>query len=329
LLFDKTHSKLLVNMYHVVAYSIEPVQLNGSYVQFFKITNTTKERLPANRLNLTTTDNDFYSYSNTSVPVIPPYGSVHVELRFEIKGGRTIEHVPSSYQISVGNETSSFLNKIYNFTAEFEKFGSPDNASAWNLYIYGLPGSTKSSFINTAYTIFSPDDSIANKAPVGGGGEHCTTQLHRYGITEQINIWDTWGLTPQTFHPKLLRLFNAGQVPVHYQMEKINDKKETNHIVEKYKSSAHSRSCHSIIFFIPWGSVSDDNEFEMVKSCFREFKNFCPVVVLTLVDDLEPDFRENPKGNYPKLLELRQSVAKKIGTPLHNIFLYNQLQWRI
>jgi len=103
-------------------------------------------------------------------------------------------------------------------------------------------------------------------------------------------------------------------------MEKINDKKETNHIVEKYKSSAHSRSCHSIIFFIPWGSVSDDNEFEMVKSCFREFKNFCPVVVLTLVDDLEPNFRENPKGNYPKLLELRQSVAKKIGTPLHNIF---------
>lgn len=154
---------------------------------------------------------------------------------------------------------------------EFELFGKPDDgAPAWNVYIYGFPGSTKSSFINTITTILEPSSSIKTIAPVGAGDEHCTRRLMRYEVANNINLWDTWGLNKQSYHPKLIQQFNQGFIPKNYNMTDMSFKSAAG--MSQYSHAAPMRKAHSIIFFIPWGSLSDSEELELTKACFREFK---------------------------------------------------------
>jgi len=295
--------------YNVVGYTWPACDFGATIDMSFKLTNRTTQTLPATFLK--TNDGCRLSYATVSVPSLAPGASTNVTLRTTCIGGTTISNIPSSYTVSVGDQSASFCPTLDRWTGSFEKFGKPtDGARAWNVYLFGLPGSTKSSFINTVATLFSSSAEIAPKAPVGGGGKHCTTQLLRYEIRHNINLWDTWGLAEANFKPEFLELLLRGELPNEFGMEDVAVSYE----------KPEWRRCHSIVFFLPHGSLGIGNEVHLLKACIQKFKAYNPICVISLVDQVQVEFRKNPEQSYPKLEAFRTSVHQATGIPLYDIF---------
>lgn len=95
-----------MSQYEVVCYQPEPHYFNGSFPRLFKVQNTTGSALPATRISIVT--DTYYGFSNEAVPALGPYQSATVWLTVNIRGGRTVDHVPSSLVVAVGNEKHSF-----------------------------------------------------------------------------------------------------------------------------------------------------------------------------------------------------------------------------
>ena len=83
-----------------------------------------------------------------------------------------------------------------------------------NILLFGLAGATKSSFLNSVFTLLDRDQTqIIHKAISGGSGDHVTVKLERHQLEgTNINLWDCWGLTQKTFKGNELDMILDGRV---------------------------------------------------------------------------------------------------------------------
>jgi len=143
--------------------------------------------------------------------------------------------------------------------------------------------------------MFSDGDSIINDAPTGAGEAHVTKKLIRYEIINEINVWDMWGLTPSLFRQELLEKITKGELPVNYTLEQ---EKKRVAVPSELLEDAKKRRCHSVLFFIPFGSLCDDEEVQLLRSCFAYLRDFNPIVLITRVDEKEPKIKAEPSKKF-------------------------------
>jgi septin family protein len=151
---------------------------------------------------------------------------------------------------------------LISFQTSFQRVLNPKRTEATelNILLFGLAGATKSSFVNSIFTMLSKDDRIQSIAAAGGSIKHVTGQLGRYRLGDKheglkLNLWDTWGLTPDTFQEGELEAIIKGELPPGWDKDvSIVEGKE---LLEKFADSRGKRAIHAVIFFVPQ-SVFDD-----------------------------------------------------------------------
>ena len=105
---------------------------------------------------------------------------------------------------------------IVDFVGKFSKVKPHPNCGSdrINILLFGLAGSTKSSFLNSVFTLLNNNQSqILHKAISGANVNYVTVKLERHKLEgTNINLWDCWGLTQKTFKGNELDMILDGRV---------------------------------------------------------------------------------------------------------------------
>lgn len=190
--------------------------------------------------------------------------------------------------------------------------------SKYNIFIFGIAGSTKSSFINTVYTMLNRDHSIKNVAKVGGGSDHTTKDYQRYEFDDMFfNIWDAWGLDNKNYKQFELRRILTGELPNKYKMGmNWNNVQRDENLMRRLETTVHERKIHHVIFVVPFAFADDKDLLLTMKSFFNEIADVVgnPTVVITLVDQACDKIRENPNHTTnPSLIQVKKNVCDVLG----------------
>jgi hypothetical protein len=70
-----------------------------------------------------------------------------------------------------------------------------------------------------------------------------------------LNLWDTWGLTPETFQEGELEAIIQGELPTGWH--KDVSIKEGKKLLETIADSKGKRAIHAVIFFVPQAVFND------------------------------------------------------------------------
>ncbi|KAJ4456882.1 hypothetical protein PAPYR_7810 [Paratrimastix pyriformis] len=172
-----------------------------------------------------------------------------------------------------------------------------DDKQKLNILVFGIAGAGKSSLINGFATILStnPRDLVQPMA-VLGGVDHATRTLQRLrfgeeGRTFNFNLWDTWGLTAETWNSMELKRVMEGQFPSGWEMSQMDA--ESVALLAQGASTRHLRAPNATV---------DGSEIEMIRATFAKLRDFNPLLVVTKVDELDrapswrPCARRPPPG---------------------------------
>jgi len=289
-----------------------------------KIKNNTGSFLPAQRLEAK--GNSVFVTSSCKTPDIELDGEREVALTLECSGAKFISDVTGSLQLTLGKykiESSLWQLPMYCFIGRLNTFVPPTETKSFNIYLFGIAGATKSSFINSVLTLLSAENYIVTRSAVGGGGKHTTTTLVKYNLPNSNTVFfDTWGLTQETYTSQdVLDALFIGKLPVNFSMElEFNTYRNE---LEQQKQTWHLRKAHGCLFFIPHGSLENPDEVDLIKTTFARIQKkhgLNPLLLLTRVDEIIPQVRINPLGNYPQLNSKKEKLAKLLDIPIRNIF---------
>ena len=137
-----------------------PVNIGQPLAVRFQVMNDTSERLPAQRLQLIG-DHYWESTCSVALPAIPPYAeSRPLALKMRCRGSTDPAAVPASFsvQLDESGARTTFTWDFWVFTKalrDYDPIGLPgaNGADKYMLLCFGLAGSGKSSFFNSALTL--------------------------------------------------------------------------------------------------------------------------------------------------------------------------------
>lgn len=137
-----------------------PVNIGGPLAMRFQVMNDTSERLPAQRLQLIG-DHYWEPTCSVALPAIPPYTeSRPVTLRMRCRWTTDPAAVPASFSVRLDESDvkKKFSWSFWVFTEtlrDYSPVGLPgaNGADKYTLLCFGLAGSGKSSFFNSALTL--------------------------------------------------------------------------------------------------------------------------------------------------------------------------------
>ena len=207
--------------------------------------------------------------------------------------------------------------------------------SHYNVLLFGEAGSTKSSFLNTVATMLqnrhgrtSDSSKLQKNAPVGGGGAHVTETLHCYSMSElhgfPINIWDTWGLTRDSYkNIKLLELLVSGKLPRNWNFKKHSIEKFSDKFESVKETECLTTEMHAVVFVMPHSYLEDESagEVALVAKTFQRLVKllYNPVILLSKVDEITQEIRDHPIERSELLLDLRKKFSSRFNIPMNNI----------
>ena len=257
------------------------------------------------------------------VPPIPPQGTHRVVIFVKLKraGGADGAMSPSSsdawdsYTVTYRGHSQDFPFDASIF-AQPLKVKRPVNIGVdrFNILIFGVAGSGKSSFVNKVATLLDgsvvPNTSLA---PSGGGARHVTKRLIAYKIPETyLTLWDTLGFhgnytddtLPFIFEGLLPSNWQIGDVPL--KSLGVSDPSSASQpsssaaagssrarngtefnvkaLVDESLPTAHKRRIHSVILMVSIDDLEDLDHCRLVADRFTAFKDFSPILVVNKVD---------------------------------------------
>jgi len=194
-----------------------------------------------------------------------------------------------------------------------------------NLLLFGMAGSSKSSFINSCFSLLSYE-LITQLAPSGGSTERVTRCLKPYRLTSDIHtpsetglklaVYDTWGLESNVdlYAEGQFELILNGQLPAEWKMGASVTGAEL-------QQGNEDKAIHCLIVFVPAGELASPpgGKASFMVSKTKEFcatatKMKVPfLVLLTKVDQLLPAFRQNPFNTYPEIEKMKIQAATQFG----------------
>ena len=207
--------------------------------------------------------------------------------------------------------------------------------SHYNVLLFGEAGSTKSSFLNTAAAMLQNRHKstenlykLIKPAPVGGGDHPVTETLHCYSMSEltgfPINIWDTWGLTSDSYkEANLLGFLVNGKLPNNWNFRKHSIEKFSEKF-ERAKETEYPRTeMHAVVFLMRYNCLDDESaeEVQLVTKTFQRFVELLrnPIILLSKVDEITRDIRDHPIERSELLLDLRKKFSSHFKVPINDV----------
>jgi len=317
----------------ITLYAWEPVRVGSNLSLQFKIKNESAVHYKGGRLHVI--PDNYYQESSIPLPAIPAF-TERENIAFknvEVIGGRTIADLPSRMCFKI-TELPNYVEVVRSnitppmklFSLELALMKPSPPQERYNILLFGMAGATKSSFVNSTLTMLNSSITTVSAAGEGGASKHNTTALIRYNLEgTNISLWDTWGLTQQTYNSNELDCILEGVFPSNWSMDIIYD--QHKQVLEANKGGRISRQIHGILFFCPQGSLADPNkepERQIIRTYFDKMAKarYNPLLMLTKVDEVNPQVRENPAAYYDDLEALRNKASSMLNIGLNRIF-YN------
>jgi len=188
-----------------------------------------------------------------------------------------------------------------------------------NILLFGMAGSSKSSFINSCYTLLS-NKLESQIAQSGGDSVRVTKELVPYRLVAPHNeapttlmLVDTWGVEQNVDHYNQgqFELILKGKLPKNWHM------KDDVTGSLKLQDNRSSSEIHCLIIFVPAGElVSGPGKGSFMLSKTKEFCATATrlkipfIVLLSKIDIQVPAFRANPTANFPDITKLVNQAAQ-------------------
>eukprot|EP01087_Luapelamoeba_hula_P000025 TRINITY_DN10013_c0_g2_i3.p1 TRINITY_DN10013_c0_g2~~TRINITY_DN10013_c0_g2_i3.p1 ORF type:complete len:317 (-),score=33.98 TRINITY_DN10013_c0_g2_i3:6-956(-) len=190
----------------------------------------------------------------------------------------------------------------------------------YNILLFGLAGAAKSSFVNSATTCLSETSKVVHCAAVGGSSSHVSQQLARF-ILPGVNValWDTWGLTMDTYQDGIMSHILAGQLPSNWQMAMTYNAYKNE--LEQHQSTSASRVPHAVLFFIPHSALDVHDQTELIARNYRTVQHLTPLVLITKVDEVDSDIRDHPLRSSATTEAIRRRAADVLKISIQHVHL--------
>jgi len=253
-------------------------------------------------------------------------GSNVVKMRLQVLSSATIDTLPGTLTITLFDSHGKNV-KAENFALQMENFTLGlfnEGTTKRNILLFGLAGSSKSTFINSCYSLVSsvPRQQIAKS---GGHDVRVTSELQGYRLANldtkqasRIFLWDVWGLEQDNYQGAEFEAVLQGKLERGWKMAKpvaMDD-------LLKPINEDHKQHC--VIFFVPVGELVNKQSAMMKKTkdfCHMAIKLDVPfVVALTKVDTVVPAFRDNPDPNLQEVAQLVQQATKYFNVAENQVF---------
>ena len=132
-----------------------------------------------------------------------------------------------------------------------------------NILLFGLAGSTKSSYINSCFTALG-EHVVHNIAASGGHADYVTTEYRPYRLIggsdgqaqSMVRLWDTWGLAYDNYKAVIFKSMLHGHVKSGTQM---GAKLFNDFDFAPADKNVEARRIHAVIFFIPAAELDTNN----------------------------------------------------------------------
>ncbi|KAK9822553.1 hypothetical protein WJX74_004150 [Apatococcus lobatus] len=242
----------------------------------FTIRNDSSRQLPAQRLALDI--HDYWLPCSCAVESVRPYSTGRAELQMSCIYTQQVEDVPESFTVHLTNTSTSqtFRLSFWTYTAALYGYSpanlpGADNAPNFNLVVFGLAGGAKSSFINSVMTLLSSGTKVLEIAPKGGDMAHTTIAIGAYNPPgTNIMLRDTWGLTVDNYkaEDRILPAMLAGFLPRRFDMREGLDNNPA--ILRRGEIDRQKRRAHAVLFFVPHGVVTSDDEAKALSDNFNK-----------------------------------------------------------
>ena len=231
---------------------------------------------------------------------------------------------------------SNTLNVLGNYNYGLMEYKPRSSQiSHYNVLLFGEVGSTKSSFLNTVATMLqnrhgrtSDSFRLRKHAPVSEEGTPGTETLCRYSMSElhnfPINIWDTWGLTRDSYkNIKLLELLVNGKIPNNWNFKKHSIDSERFKKIFESNDERPSTEMHAVVFLMRYNCLDDESaeEVQLVTKTFQRFVQLLrnPIILLSKVDEIDQEIRDHPIENSELLLDLRKKFSRRFKVPINDV----------
>jgi len=237
---------------------------------------------------------------------VPAFGLSKCNLSFRIKANVIIDDLPSFFHFILeanGGQVSKVRmgTWIYDFLGNSLLPPNHSTSKKYNILLFGLSGAGKSSLINSMLTAVSKSSMSSNQAVAGGSANHVTKTVGCYPLAPNVQLWDVFGLTQQTFQGCELEALLSGKVAPGSSIDQVlgaGGQVNGNPTPAELQLRVQRR-IHSLLFVVPQAAIKDpalSSVRELLSKHFSEVSKFGlnPLVVLTKVDELSPDFLSEP-----------------------------------
>jgi GTP-binding protein EngB required for normal cell division len=209
------------------------------------------------------------------------------------------------------------------FTGNF--FNENKEKQTRNILLFGLAGSTKSSFINSCYTLIN-NKVMKEIAKSGGHTQRVTTELKSYRLidfekkkTSNYRLWDTWGIERNNYQNcEFEQIINGYYQSGHKMNTRVSVADFDN------KESDENNNQHCVIFFIPASELDNSNGPMLQKT--REYveiateQGISSVIALSKLDQISPSFRENSEKENTDVKNYIAKASKIFNLQPNRIF---------
>jgi hypothetical protein len=145
---------------------------------------------------------------------------------------------------------------------------------------------------------------------LGGSNDHVTKKITLYALTDwitnpslQVNLWDTWGVSSDTFNFNFLDRVLDGSVPDGYEMQSYKD--------GKYQASetADTSEKTAVLFFVKAAQTHDDELMQDLKNITERLsqRGYSPLVVVSWLREVAVNDRAKTFQKLGKLLQIPES----------------------
>jgi len=210
------------------------------------------------------------------------------------------------------------------YCADLRDYNPSDTDGSLNILVFGIMGAGKSSWIQTILTMLSTErgNVIQHATTVGGAASHGTTTLRSHELPGlNCTLWDTWGLSDSNYQTCELSAIVQGILPSKWEMSAVF--KDHEEPILAGLRTRKFRRAHAVLFFIPFGALSDPEEQASTRNQFHKLValHLNPIVVLARVDELNPRVREDPFESHLDIQRARKKASDMFGIPLSRVQL--------
>jgi len=212
-----------------------------------------------------------------------------------------------------------------------DDFYPNDNSQILNILLFGVAGSTKSSFVNSCYSLLSKTVN-PEIAVTGGSSPQITTDIKSFRLgcldsqkQSMFRLWDVWGNNDEALFEDLL----VGKFPSGTSLKAIQNLRDPSQLRNSQPQPGCSQ--HTVIFFVPVSEIAD-SQSKIVQTTLKFVKRLRKwrmqfIVVLSKIDSICPDYSPTKPSDtiQQKVAQAAQlfGVRKDSVFPLINYAIHN------